>query len=71
MRKRKASGTTTCTCGRPRRPNQRDCDQCHAKAQREYRKRQKEKLNKLQAFYDQKGSNQTQNAPETFSQEDG
>jgi hypothetical protein len=39
MRKRRPPGQTTCKCGKPARPGQRNCSDCHAAAQRRYRKK--------------------------------
>jgi hypothetical protein len=38
-----------CKCGKPRRPGQRECRQCHATAVREYRRRLKDEIEKLRA----------------------
>lgn len=40
-RKTKGKDRTKCLCGNPVRPNQRNCNECHAKAQKLFRERQK------------------------------
>lgn len=37
-----------CKCGRHARPNQRNCDKCHAAAQVRYRARRKDQAHKLE-----------------------
>ena len=34
--------TASCSCGQPRRPGQRNCNECHATKQRAYRAKQRD-----------------------------
>lgn len=45
----------TCRCGAPRRPGQRNCSLCHARAQREFRARRTSELYRLRRLADRLG----------------